>query len=64
MMLPLIRRLGIKSLVITNNVEHAPSRKTAENLGCVLESIVPVPELFQGVCAGATHKCRYIWRIL
>ncbi len=63
MMLPLIRRLGIRSLVITNNVENAPSRKTAENLGCVLESIVPVPQKFRGICAGATHKCRYIWRI-
>lgn len=63
LMVPLMKKLGIYSVVITTNVENIPSRRTAERLGCVLESIVPVPELFQGVCAGATHKCRYIWRI-
>ena len=63
MMLPLIRRLGIRSLVITTNVENAPSRKTAERLECRLESIVPVPQEYRAICAGATHKCRYIWRV-
>lgn len=63
LMLPLIRKLGLKSLVITNNVENAPSRKTAERLGCVLESIVPVPGEYRAICAGAPFKCRYIWRI-
>lgn len=63
MMVPLMRKLGIKSVVITNNVENTPSRRTAERLGCVLESIVPVPPEFRGICAGATHKCRYIWRM-
>ncbi len=63
LMLPLIRRLGIYSLVITTNVDNAPSRKTAERLGCRLESIVPVPKAYRGICAGASHKCRYIWHI-
>ncbi len=63
MMLPLIRRLGIHSLVITTNVENTPSRKTAERLGCTLESIVPVPAEYRAICAGAPYKCRYIWHI-
>lgn len=63
MMLPLIKRLGLHSLVITTNVENTPSRRTAERLGCTLESIVPVPREYRGICAGAPYKCRYIWRI-
>lgn len=63
MMLPLMKQLGLKSVVITTNVENTPSRKTAEHLGCVLESIVPVPREYRGICAGAAYKCRYIWRI-
>lgn len=63
LMMPLMKRIGLHSVVITTNVENIPSRRTAERLGCVLESIVPVPELFQGICAGATQKCRYIWRM-
>lgn len=63
MIVPLMKRLGIHSAVITTNVDNMPSRKTAERLGCILESIVPVPEKFRGICAGAAWKCRYIWRV-
>ena len=63
MIVPLMKRLGIHSAVITTNVDNMPSRKTAERLGCILESIVPVPETFRGICAGAAWKCRYIWRV-
>lgn len=63
MIVPLMKRLGIHSAVITTNVDNMPSRKTAERLGCILESIVPVPEAFRGICAGAAWKCRYIWRV-
>lgn len=63
MMIPLLQRMNIRSLVITTNVENTPSRRTAERLGCELESIVAVPQEYRGICAGATHKCRYIWRI-
>ena len=63
MIIPLMKRLGIHSAVITTNVDNMPSRKTAERLGCILESIVPVPERFRGICAGAAWKCRYIWRV-
>ena len=60
---PLIERLGLESVVITTNVDNIPSRKTCEKLGCTLERIAPVPTAYQAICAGATKKCRYIWRI-
>ena len=63
MMLPLLKRLHLGSIVITNNPDNIPSRKTCEKLGCTLESIVPVPQEYRLICAGATKKCRYIWRI-
>lgn len=63
LMLPLLKRLHLGSVVITANVENAPSRRTAERLGCALERIAPVPPEYQGICAGARHKCRYIWRM-
>ncbi len=63
LMLPLIRKLGIKSLVITNDVDNLPSRRTCERLGCELERIAPVPPEYRAVCSGSTRKCRYIWRI-
>ena len=63
LMEPMLRRLNLRSVSITANVENLPSRKTCEKLGCVLESIVAVPEPYRAVCAGAEWKCRYIWRI-
>lgn len=63
LMLPLIRRLGMKSLVITNDVDNLPSRRTCERLNCMLERIAPVPPAYRAVCSGSTRKCRYIWRI-
>jgi len=63
LMLPLLRKLCLESVVITANVENLPSRKTAENLGCALERIAPVPAEYLSICAGARHKCRYIWRM-
>ena len=61
--MPLMKRLGLKSICITANPDNIPSRKTCEKIGCELESIVAVPTRYQYVCAGATHKCRYILRI-
>lgn len=63
LMKPLLQRLRLGSVVITANVENAASRKTCENLGCVLERIAPVPPEQRALCAGATRKCRYIWRM-
>ena len=63
LIMPLMKRLGLKSICITANPDNIPSRKTCEKIGCELESIVAVPTRYQYVCAGATHKCRYILRI-
>ncbi len=63
LMLPLLRRLQLGSIVITNNPENTPSRKTCERLGCTLESIVAVPGEYRLICSGAREKCRYIWRV-
>lgn len=63
LIVPLIERLGLESVVITTNTDNIPSRKTCERLGCTLERIAPVPVEYQPICAGATKKCRYIWRI-
>lgn len=60
---PLIRHLGLKSVVITTDVDNIPSRKTCEALSCVLERIAPVPEKYRPICSGSRAKCRYIWRI-
>ena len=59
LMAPLMRRY-FDSVVITTNEENLPSRKTCENLGCVLESIVKVPARYRELCAGARTKCRYV----
>lgn len=60
MIFPLMRECGLRSLTITTNPENAASRATCRNLGCVLESIVPVPLNYREICMGASHKCRYI----
>ena len=63
LLLPLLKRLHLGSVVITTNVENVASRKTCENLGCVLERIADVPPEQRTLCAGAMQKCRYIWRM-
>lgn len=60
LLMPLMRECGLQSVVITTNEDNIPSRKTCEKLGCVLESIVPVPERYRELCMGARSKCRYI----
>ena len=60
---PMLNRLMLSSVVITTNVENVASRRTCENLGCVLERIADVPPEQRAACAGATQKCRYIWRM-
>jgi len=63
LIVPFIQQLGLRSLVITTNVENIASRKTCEHLACTLERIAPVPAAYQPICMGAKWKCRYIWRI-
>ncbi len=58
-----LARMGVHSLVITTNVENAPSRATCDLLGCTLERVAPVPERYRAACQGAAFKCRYIWML-
>lgn len=60
LLIPLMKECGLQSAVITANEDNVPSRKTCEKLGCVLESVVPVPERYRKLCMGARTKCRYI----
>ena len=61
LMAPLMQDEGLRSVVITTDVDNLPSRRTCEKLGCVLESIVPVPDRFRAVCSGSPAKCRYLY---
>lgn len=56
-----MREEGLNSVVITTDTDNWASRRTCEALGCVLESIVPVPEPYRIMCSGSTQKCRYIY---
>lgn len=60
LLIPFMRQLNLSSVCITADPDNTPSRKTCEHVGCVLESIVPVPQSFRYICSGSTHKCRYI----
>ena len=53
-----VGNFGMQALDDTDNWA---SRRTCEALGCVLESIVPVPEPYRIMCSGSTQKCRYIY---
>ena len=58
---PLILDERFYSLSITTDTDNIPSRKTCENLGCVLENIVPVPRKYRELCMHSPAKCRYIY---
>jgi predicted acetyltransferase len=59
-LLPLIKDTGMLSFSITTDPDNIPSRKTCEKLGCMLESIVPVPPRYRALCMNSPAKCRYI----
>lgn len=60
LLLPLVKALGMASLVVTADPENEASRKTVEKLGGILESIVPVPLMYQIELMISQKKCRYI----
>ena len=60
---PLISASGKSSIVITTDPDNRPSRHTCERIGCMLESIVPVPPLMQSRWELSPVKCRYVWKI-
>ena len=59
-LIPVLKGLGLESLVITTDVDNVPSRRTCEKLGCVMERIAPVPARHQPACMMSKAKCRYI----
>ena len=60
---PLIAASGKSSIVITTDPDNMPSRHTCERIGCILESIVPVPPLMPSRWELSPVKCRYVWKI-
>lgn len=60
-LLPMMRELGLKSVVITTDLDNMPSIKTCQNLGCILESSVPVPFAYRAICMGSPAKHRFIY---
>lgn len=61
MLIPLLAKMRMDSVVITTDIDNWASRRTCEKLGCQLESIMPVPDRYRGICSGSAAKCRYIW---
>lgn len=61
LILPAIRRSGLKTVVITCDPDNISSRKTCEKLGCRLERIVQVPDRVFDRYDISRVKCRYIW---
>ena len=61
LMTPVMQQEGLQSLVITTDTDNWASRRTCDKIGCVLESVVPVPEAYRILCSGSTAKCRYIY---
>ena len=64
MLLPFMRRLGLRTVVITTDTDNIPSRKTCERLGCDLERVAPVPPKYLGLCMMSPAKCRYIFAVV
>jgi predicted acetyltransferase len=58
---PLLRDLGLRTLVITTDDDNLPSIRTCEKLGCILECTVDVPVRFQKEYEISARKRRYIW---
>lgn len=63
MVLPMLREMGMRSFVITTDVDNHPSIKTCERLGCVLESTVDVPGWCRAEFSISHRKRRYIYEI-
>lgn len=60
---PIIKALGMNSFVVTTDMDNAASIRTCENLGCVLESIVDVPEWCRKEYSISERKLRYVYEI-
>lgn len=60
---PLLRDMGLRTLVITTDDDNLPSIRTCEKLGCELECTVDVPVAIQREYEISFRKRRYIWKI-
>ena len=60
---PLLRGYDMRTVVITTDPDNWPSVRTCENLGCVLESTVNVPEKMVEKLEISTVKHRFIWTL-
>lgn len=60
---PLLRANGMRTVVITTDPDNWPSVRTCENLGCVLESTVSVPEKMIEKLEISSVKHRFIWTL-
>lgn len=60
---PLIRSLGLRSLVITTDIMNIPSIRTCEKLGCSYECTVEVPREERILLQLSAVKKRFIWEL-
>ena len=63
MVAPLLREMGMRSVIITTDEDNIPSIRTCEKLGCILESTVDVPGWCQVEFSISHRKRRYIYEI-
>lgn len=61
--IPILKELGVRSLIITTDEDNLPSIRTCEKLGCQYECTVPVPLWCQEEFHISRQKRRYIWRL-
>lgn len=54
---------GMDHVIITNNPDNMPSRRTCEIIGAKLIEIVDLPEDNDMYKEGERQKCRYLWDI-
>lgn len=62
-LVPFMRGLGFKTVVITTDTDNLPSRRTCQRLGCELERVAQVPQRYRPLCMMSMEKCRYILRV-
>ena len=62
-LVPFMRVLGFKTVVITTDTDNLPSRRTCQRLGCELERVAQVPQRYRPLCMMSMEKCRYILRV-
>lgn len=61
--MPLLKDMGLRTLVITTDDDNTPSIRTCEKLGCELECTVDVPKRIQKEYEISARKRRYIWTV-